>query len=246
MNISHNYFSNNYGEGVMYEISYNGLIADNTFVHNAVGEGRTNPTFPTGAVYISESGSSPLVAGPYDRSFAITGNVFTNNWSGVVLWENANRFCGPQSPDNAGSVCTLVAPSVAKASTCKRPLLDLQPLLTDCRWRTLNVSVTHNVFRFTAKGVGNGCSADDGCGMNAIFSIYGITAPYKAWVVPKDISDAENNRFASNTYNGPWMFMAVNQGIVVSQKSWTKGFTDNKDGSHIHFDPQDSGSTFSH
>jgi hypothetical protein len=61
-----NYISNNYGEGVMYEISYNGLIADNTFVHNAVGEGPTNPGFPTGAIYISESGSDSRVAGPYD------------------------------------------------------------------------------------------------------------------------------------------------------------------------------------
>ena len=65
LDISGNYISNNYGEGVIYEISYNGLIADNTFVHNAVGEGPTNPGFPTGAIYISESGSSSAVPGPY-------------------------------------------------------------------------------------------------------------------------------------------------------------------------------------
>ncbi len=45
---------------------------------------------------------------PTSNTFSITGNVFTDNWSGVVLWENANRFCGPDSPDNAGSLCTLV------------------------------------------------------------------------------------------------------------------------------------------
>ena len=35
----------------------------------------------------------------YNKTFAITGNTFTNNWSGVILWENSNRFCG--SPDNS-------------------------------------------------------------------------------------------------------------------------------------------------
>jgi hypothetical protein len=245
VNISGNYISNNYGEGVMYEISYNGRIADNAFIHNGVGEGPTNPSFPTGAIYISESGSNPEVAGPYDKTFSITGNVFVDNWSGVVLWENANRFCGPDSPDNAGSLCTLVDPSVANVSSCKRPKIDREPLLSDCRWRTMNVSVTDNIFSFSRKGVGNGCSEKNGCGMNAIFSLYGITAPYKGWVVPKDISDGQNDHFSENTYEGPWMFMAVNQGIVVSPQKWTKGFTDNGDGSHIHFDPQDAHSTFS-
>jgi hypothetical protein len=229
----------------MYEISYNGQIADNAFIHNGVGEGPTNPSFPIGAIYISESGSNPNVAGPYNQTFSITGNVFVDNWSGVVLWENANRFCGPDSPDNAGSLCTLVDPKVANVSSCRRPKIAGQPLLSDCRWRTMNVSVTKNIFSFSRKGVGNGCTESKGCGMNAIFSIYGITAPYKGWLVPKDISDGQNNHFAENTYVGPWMFMAVNQGIVVSPQKWTKGFTDNGDGSHIHFGAQDANSTFS-
>ena len=105
----------------MYEISYNGHIADNTFVRNALGAGPTNPGFPTGAIYISESGSDSRVSGPYSNSFDITDNVFDDNWSGVVLWENSNRFCGPDSPDNAGSLCTLVDPSAASPTTCVRP-----------------------------------------------------------------------------------------------------------------------------
>jgi hypothetical protein len=243
--ISGNYISNNYGEGVMYEISYNGLIAYNTFIHNGVGEGPTNPSFPTGAIYISESGSSTAVAGPYGNKFAITGNVFTNNWSGVVLWENANRFCGPDSPDNAGTLCTLVAPKVAKVSTCTRPGVASEPLFTDCRWRTVNVEVTNNKFTFTRAGVGNGCSASNGCGLNAIFSIYGSTAPYRGWIVPTDLADNQNDHFTDNAYTGPWMFMAVNQGVVVTEQRWTSGFTDNGDGSGISFGAQDAHSTFS-
>lgn len=239
-----NYISNNFGEGVMYEIGYNGLIENNTFIHDAVGEGPENPSFPTGAIYISESGSSPAVASRNASAFDITGNVFKNNWSGVILWENSNRFCGPDSPDNAGTLCTLVAPTVASPSTCVEPRIANSPLFADCRWRTMNVDISDNTFDFSASAVGNGCEASKGCGFNGLFSEYGITAPYKAWVVPRDISDEQNNRFADNTYSGPWHFMAVAQGTVVSYAKWTHGFVDRSDGSDIHFDGQDQKSTF--
>ena len=242
--ITGNYISNNYSEGVMYEISYNGLISDNTFIHNGVGAGPSNPGFPTGAVYISESGSDATVPGPYNQVFSISHNTFTNNWSGVVLWENSNRFCGPDSPDNAGSLCTLVAPKVATVSTCRTPGINTKPLFTDCVWETSNVSVSHNTFTFSRTGVGNGCSSSNGCGYNALFSIYGSTPPYKGWIVPTDISENQNDHFSDNSYAGPWSFMAANQGVVVGAPQWTKGFVDQSDGSHIKFDAQDAGSSF--
>ena len=128
--ISGNYISNNYGEGVMYEISYNARIADNTFIRNALGEGPTNPGFPTGAIYISESGSDSRVIGPYSNSFDITGNVFDDNWSGVVLWENAQQVLRTGTVRTTPAArCTLVDPSVANANTCVKPGLDSQPLI---------------------------------------------------------------------------------------------------------------------
>jgi hypothetical protein len=242
-NISGNYISNNYGEGIIYEISYNGHITDNTFVRNAIGAGPTNPGFPTPAIYISESGSDSRVAGAYNSSFDITGNVFDDNWAGVVLWENSDRFCGADSPDNAGSLCTLVAPSVASATTCVTPGISTDPLFSDCRWKTQNVDVTNNTFDFTPSDIGSNCTPANGCGYNGIFSEYGITAPYTAWVVPKNIADNQNNHFSDNTYTGPWSFMGPDMGITATWSQWTKGFTDSGDGSNIAFDPQDSGST---
>ena len=241
--ISGNYISNNYGEGVMYEISYNGHITDNAFVRNALGAGPTNPGFPTGAIYISESGSDSRVPGPYGNSFAISGNVFDDNWSGVVLWENANRFCGPVSPDNAGSICTLVAPSLATAATCVKPGLSSSPLIDDCRWKTQNVDVTNNTFEFSRSDIGSDCTAANGCGFNGVFSEYGTTAPYTAWMVPKNIADNQNNVFSNNSYTGPWSFMGPDLGVSITWSQWTSGYTDNNDGSGIHFDPQDAGST---
>jgi hypothetical protein len=162
-----------------------------------------------------------------------------------VLWENANRFCGPVSPDNAGSTCTLVDPSVATATTCVKPGLNSQPLLSDCRWMTQNVDVTDNTFDFTPSDIGANCTAANGCGFNGLFSEYGTTAPYTAWVVPKNISDNQNNHFSDNTYTGPWSFMGPDLGVDTTWSQWSGGYTDNADGSGIYFDAQDAGSTMS-
>ena len=80
------------------------------FVRNGIGGGPTNPGFPTSAIYISESGSDSRVPGTLRRHFPITGNKFVNNWGGVILWENSNRFCGSPANTSSGS-CTLVGPA---------------------------------------------------------------------------------------------------------------------------------------
>jgi hypothetical protein len=91
-----NSIARNYGTGLLYEISYNALIKDNTFLLNGLGAGPKNPGFPTGAIYLSESGSDPRVPGKYGTAFAITGNTFTDNWGGVILWENSGS--APRRP----------------------------------------------------------------------------------------------------------------------------------------------------
>jgi len=111
-----NYVSNNYATGIEYEISYNVLIQDNIFVRNAIGVGPNNPDFPSSAIYLSESGSDPRVATAYNAAADITGNQFYDNWGGVVLWENSNRFCTSPANTSTGT-CTLVNPQ-ANLSTC--------------------------------------------------------------------------------------------------------------------------------
>jgi Right handed beta helix region len=89
-----NYISGNHGEGIMYETSYNAVILNNTLVRNALVSGPRNPGFPAAAIYLSESGSDTRVEGRYGDEFRISGNVFIDNWSGIVAWENADRFAG--------------------------------------------------------------------------------------------------------------------------------------------------------
>ena len=103
---SGNYISGNSGPGIFYEISYNAKITNNTFVRNGLVDGPTNPGFPTGAIYLSESWWRHAYRRREIFDARHFGNVFTDNWSGVILWENADRFCN--SPGNTSTgYCTL-------------------------------------------------------------------------------------------------------------------------------------------
>lgn len=172
-----NYIADNYSYGITYEISYNAKIVGNTFVGNGTGEGPHNPGFPTSAVYISESGSDGRVPGNYGNSFQIANNTFVNNWGGVILWENANRFCG--SPGNTSTgACTLVNPALVTQGTCSPAKITKMPYVNDCRWKVQNVSVNHNTFDFSPAETGSSCSPLTGCGFQGLFSEYGT---YPAW-----------------------------------------------------------------
>jgi parallel beta helix pectate lyase-like protein len=231
-----NYFQDNYNSGLVYEISYNANIEDNTFVRNALGAGPTNPGFPTGAIYLSESGSDSRVPGNYGATLSVSHNTFINNWSGVILWENSNRFCGSPANTSTG-VCTLVDPGVVKLQSCNRHNIASPPYYGTCRWKTQNVSVERNVFDFNPASIGPSCTIQKGCGFQGIFSEYGSFpswSPYKGTIVEKHITFDQNNHFSDNTYHGPWRFMVLQQGNVVSWGAWQR--------SPYH---QDAGSTIS-
>jgi hypothetical protein len=227
-NITGNYFEDNYAEALIYEISYNAEIVDNLFAHNAIGLGPASPGFPTPAVYISESGSDRRVATNYSKSFQIMRNAFTDNWSGVVLWENSNRFCG--SPDNSSSgTCTLVDPALANIRTCTESALQHATAMRTpdyydlCRWKTQNVKVTDNRFSFDPAAIGHGCKAARGCGYVGVFSEYGSDpswSPYHGTAVEDHIVFGQDNQFTGNVYNGPWKFMALADGETVSWPTW--------------------------
>ena len=227
-NISDNYFDDNYSEALIYEISYNARIANNYFVHNAVGLGPSSPGFPTLVIYVSESGSDSRVATSYSKSFQITRNTFVNNWSGVILWENSNRFCG--SPDNSSSgACTLVDPAVANTRSCTKSALrhatvSQTPDYYDlCRWKTQNVDVDDNSFSFDPAAIGPDCTAARGCGYVGVFSEYGSDpswSPYQGTAVEHHITFGQDNHFTGNVYNGPWRFMALADGETVSWSLW--------------------------
>jgi len=220
--IQGNYISENYADGLIYETSYNALIKDNTFIRNALGAGEQEPGFPDSAIYISESGADKRVPGDFGDSLQITDNVFIDNWGGVVLWENSNRFCNSPANTSTGT-CTLVDPSKITIKSCNAKNIGSEPYYSDCRWKTQNVSVSRNIFDFNPSNIGSSCTAANLCGFQGLFSEYGTYpswSPYQGTAVGKHIAFSQNNHFSSNIYTGPWKFMAAQQGIMINSKAW--------------------------
>jgi hypothetical protein len=216
--IEGNLIEDNEAEGVFYELSYNLVLSGNTFRRNNLVKGRwraeRGDNFPVAAVYISESGGEPRVPARTDM-IDIRGNMFSDNWSGVTLWENADRFCG--SPANTSSLsCTLLVPSV---SSCVQPGIATAPLYDDCRWKTQRVFVRENTFEFDSQM--EGCRSL--CGRMAVLSNYGTFptwSPYKAWVVPDAITFQQDNRWYENSYYGPWTFVARDTSRALTPEAW--------------------------
>ena len=217
-----NYISGNYDYGLIYEISYNAVIEQNTFVRNGLTSGPKGSGFPTSAIYISESGSDQRVRGNFGHSFVIAKNSFIDNWGGVILWENADRYCN--SPANTSSgTCTLVDPSVANIKSCNSANINREPYYSDCRWKTQNVLVEDNLFRFKPSDIGPSCTPANECGFQGVFSEYGTYpnwSPYHKTIVEQQITYEQNNHFRANTYVGPWAFMVYEQGNVVNWAQW--------------------------
>ncbi len=220
--IEDNLFSDNESSGIMYEISYNALIRSNTFINNGWVNGPRNPSFPTGAIYVSESGGDRRVTARYD-TLTITGNTFTDNFSGVVLWESPERFCNSSANTSAG-YCTLVAPSVATIKTCTAENIKNAPYYSDCRWKTQNVRVVRNQFSFDPSHIGSSCTTASHCGFQGLFSNRGTNHPswnpYLGDAIEQAITFHQHNVFSENTYSGPWMFTVHNQSATVDPSQW--------------------------
>jgi len=245
-----NYISNNDGEGLMYEISYNADIIDNTFVDNAIKAGLGNPGFPTGAIYISESGGNSAVASNYSGELNIQDNVFNDNWSGVVLYQNSNRYVGdgqdpgtltPPSGVDIQTWLNTDGPNNCPSHLTETSSIDYHSL---CQWRTQNVTVQDNQFTFNPSDsvYGGKCTQANSCGQNGLFSDYSSTGAYPEYTICNLVSNSQGNVFSDNTYTGPWSFNYFNQGDVASWSQWTSGLT-NVEGSGDNFGKQDSGST---
>ena len=222
--VEHNYIANNQGEGFIFETSYNLRLAHNTFVRNALVAGPKLGGFPDPAVYISESGADSQVPGPYGDTLVIMGNTFIDNWSGVVLWENADRFCGSPANTSTGE-CTLVDPKVVTTHSCNATNITKEPYYNSCRWKTQNVLVSENDFSFDPTRIGPDCIPAKYCGFNGIFSQWGSWpswSPYHGTVVENHITFDQNNYFKSNTYSGPWRFVVHQQGNAVNWATWQR------------------------
>ena len=98
--IQGNVIENSEDEGIMYEISYNGVIDGNLLRFNGIVGNAQASDFPEPSIYVSESGgydagAAVMLSGvDVNGVLRIAGNTFDDNADGVVLYQNAARCCG--------------------------------------------------------------------------------------------------------------------------------------------------------
>jgi len=233
-----NFVIDNDGVGLWYEISYNATIRNNTFINNAWVSGNADRGSPGPAIYLSESGGDDRLPSTVSGSakLRIQSNYFENNFSGVSIYENANRFC--DSNGNTSSVyCTpfvhpsvIVRPDPAHPTQYPDPVSDQHPCYTgiatdlaltrNCRWRAQNIEVTGNAFYFDPAVVP--CGTSSFCGAQALYATGDNNiawSPYTVQQIQNNVMFNNGNRFADNHYYGPWRF-AKRYGEAVSFRTW--------------------------
>jgi hypothetical protein len=244
-----NTITNNDAEAIIEETSYNFSITNNYLAGNGWISGLGNASFPTPAIYISESGSDRLFGGvsacpkalcPSQKSYPtqsiIRGNTLVKNSGSVFLWQNANRYCS----DESDGICTLVngpagpftiagckanLPSASintKSYTGKATGAPAQNWWDGCLWKTENVTITRNIVDFNPASIPH-CNHQEwpACGASGIMSNYG-SPPNRTpgWVVPTQLTFFQGNSWLDNSYNGPSTFYAWNQGSSDNPVSW--------------------------
>jgi hypothetical protein len=217
--IERNLIEGNDGTAIFYETSYNAIIRDNVLRRNNLVEGKAfaarRDTFPASTIYVSESGGEPRVPARTDK-IDIYRNILEDNWSGITLWENADRFCNSPANTSTGT-CTRL---VRNVSRCRPPGIKTAPLFDDCRWKTQRVMIHENRFSVNPQDIG---CRDGVCARMAVLSNYGTSptwSPYKGDIVPKAITLDQENRWYDNTYVGPWAFVFHDAAQLATPDQW--------------------------
>ncbi|MDX2776667.1 Ig-like domain-containing protein [Streptomyces caniscabiei] len=230
-----NWVEQNSGEGIWYEISYNATMSRNVLKRNNWTSGNNNLGSPAPAIYISESSGDSRLSSSTSGStdLRIQHNLLEDNFSGISIYENANRFCNSNG-NTSKTYCTpFVAPTIIpspynfaypnpiNASHPCYTSVGNEPHTTDCRWHSKNVQVSGNEFRFTKANVP---CAGTFCGVQALFATGANNMPwapaaYSVQNVQNDVMFNNNNKFFNNTYLGDWRF-AKGSGETINWDTW--------------------------
>ncbi|MDQ4033264.1 MAG: right-handed parallel beta-helix repeat-containing protein [Actinomycetota bacterium] len=227
--IEGNYIENNDAHAIFLEAGYDARIRYNNFKRNTLVKGRAfeseGSPFPTTAIYISENGS-PEGYGKMVPT-VISYNNFEDNWGGVSMWENANRYCSSTSHTHP-PYCTIKVDLYDDAQ-CESATENVIPdSIGDkyrCRWSTENNLVEHNVFKIDKAGIGEGCEGADYCGLNGLFTNYGSFPEFYGYEIPWRVTFEQGNIFRNNRYIGDWNFAGFQPskpgGGRVTWEKWT-------------------------
>lgn len=208
--IENNYLENNDGIALFIEAGYDARIQKNTFKRNAIVMGREfqsrGDSFVIGAIYISETGS-PSGYNLKTIPLTVNNNFFENNWGGISMWESPDRYCSSTAHTHP-PYCTIKTDLYDDAQ-CENATENDIPNTIDkynCKWSTENVLIENNEFRIDKAAIGTGCTGQDYCGVNAMFSTYGTYPEFPGYEIPWRISFQQNNIYRNNNYVGDWKF----------------------------------------
>jgi hypothetical protein len=229
-----NYIEQNDGEGIWYEISYNATIRNNVIRRNAWVSGQNNLGSPGAAIYLSESGGDSRLAVTVSGAaqIRIYDNLFEDNFSGVSVYENTNRFCNSNGNTSKGYCTPFVSPTIIpeepRSYDYPNPIstehpcytnIASEPYKTDCRWHSNNIEVNNNEFRFDDTVVP---CAGTYCGAQALYATGSDNmswSPYTVAGIQNDVMFNSNNSFHDNQYFGNWKF-AKGYGETVTLATW--------------------------
>ncbi|MEV4179476.1 right-handed parallel beta-helix repeat-containing protein [Nonomuraea sp. NPDC049709] len=228
-----NWIEHNESIGLWYEISYNATISRNVFKRNAWVSGNDNLGSPAPAIYISESGGDARLAHSTSGSptLNINNNFFEDNFSGISIFENTNRFCNSNG-NTSKTYCTpFVSPTeipppydydylnpINATHPCYTSITS-EPYRSDCRWHSRNVKVFANEFRFDKSQVP---CAGTFCGAQALYAQGDNNLPWMPYTVAEiqqSVMHTSGNSFHDNTYVGDWKF-AKGWGETISWNAW--------------------------
>jgi chitodextrinase len=227
--IENNYIADNDAQGLVLEAGYDARVRFNNFRNNAIAEGRDfqsrQDPFPIGAIYVSESGS-PSGYGLRTSPMLISDNNFENNWGGVELWENSDRYCSSTAHTHP-PFCTIKI-NLYDDAACETDVENDIPDNIDkylCRWSTENIIVENNYFRIDKAAIGSGCAGDNFCGINGLFSNAGSLPEFPGFEIPWRLTFLQADVFRNNHYFGDWHFAGfettVPDGTRVTWMNWT-------------------------
>ncbi len=210
----------NFSEGIMYEISYNGVIEGNLLRYNGIAGNAQSSDFPEPSIYVSESGgydagAAVMLSGvDVNGVLRISDNTFYDNADGVVLYQNADRCCGTK--DGCSGSCSPL------------PLYPEVDGDGNERWNTQNVTVSGNTFGYDADA---GCTTQTAqhnyCAVTGLFST--------STTIDRAIAFTQNNLFENNTYAGSWQFLSPDQGSsLLSPTAWQAAPYNQDPGSAFH------------
>lgn len=227
--IENNLIEDNDDQALFIEAGYDARVRFNTMRGNAIVAGKKKAdrgdTFPVGAVYVSEAGS-PAGYGLPTSPMVISDNVLTDNWGGVILWENPDRYCSSEAHTHP-PFCTIKT-NLYDDAMCETAVENDIPDTLDkyrCRWSTENIVVENNAFTIDKAAVGASCVGANYCGLNGVFSNWGSFDEFPGYTIPWRLTFQQGIVFRTNHYVGDWWFAGFQQvrpdGDRVSWANWT-------------------------